>query len=317
MSRSPLHYLEAIIRTGSIAAASKQLFLTQPSLSLYVKRLEEEYEIKIFDRGVQPWKLTPEGKYFIERQQKIDSIERERRKYFDDLKDLKTGDVVIGSTQYRSQTILAPILSEFWKKYPGIKVQVKESTTKGLVGMVSRGEVDCAFIISSLVPKDELDSVHIYDEHVVCCTAEDHPLAIKDSELGPNLPPYKGINFSDCARERFIVMENGQVFHDYFVSLCAKNRITDPNVVLETQSITTIPALIRSGIGIGLLPDTLLTESNIKGIHVFSLNDELPVNRLSLAWSRKHYLSKAVKAFIKTSIEESRKTLPQSSVMYR
>lgn len=99
--------------------------------------------------------------------------------------------------------------------------------------------------------------------------------------------------------------------------MCAKNRITDPNVVLETQSITTIPALIRSGIGIGLLPDTLLTESNIKGIHVFSLNDELPVNRLSLAWSRKHYLSKAVKAFIKTSIEESRKTLPQSSVMYR
>lgn len=67
MSRSPLHYLEAIIRTGSIAAASKQLFLTQPSLSLYVKRLEEEYEIKIFDRGAQPWKLTPEGKYFIER----------------------------------------------------------------------------------------------------------------------------------------------------------------------------------------------------------------------------------------------------------
>ena len=62
MSRSPLHYLEAIIRTGSIAAASKQLFLTQPSLSLYVKRLEEEYEIKIFEKETPAVSSPPEGK---------------------------------------------------------------------------------------------------------------------------------------------------------------------------------------------------------------------------------------------------------------
>ena len=55
MSRSPLHYLEAIIRTGSIAAASKQLFLTQPSLSLYVKRLEEEYDYLTSDEYTKEW----------------------------------------------------------------------------------------------------------------------------------------------------------------------------------------------------------------------------------------------------------------------
>lgn len=60
-----LHHLEAILKTGSIAEASRQYFIAQPSLSQFVKRLEEEHRITIFDRSQSPWVLTPEGRYFL------------------------------------------------------------------------------------------------------------------------------------------------------------------------------------------------------------------------------------------------------------
>ena len=80
-----LHHLEAILKTGSIAEASRQYFIAQPSLSQFVKRLEEEHRITIFDRSQSPWVLTPEGRYFLETERRIDAIRREREQYLEDL----------------------------------------------------------------------------------------------------------------------------------------------------------------------------------------------------------------------------------------
>ena len=115
MANRILKHLEAIIETGSILAASRRLFVSQPSLSQYVKRLEEEYEITIFDRQTSPWTLTQEGRELIEAQRQIDEIERECRQRFADRRALKTGDLRIGSTAYRTATLLNPVLSRFKK----------------------------------------------------------------------------------------------------------------------------------------------------------------------------------------------------------
>lgn len=69
-----LHHLEAIIESGSVIGACRRLFLSQPALSQYIKRLEAEYGIVIFDRSVSPWKLTEEGEHLLETQRKYNSL---------------------------------------------------------------------------------------------------------------------------------------------------------------------------------------------------------------------------------------------------
>ena len=92
-----LHHLEAIIESGSVIGACRRLFLSQPALSQYIKRLEAEYGIVIFDRSVSPWKLTEEGEHLLETQRKIQQLDEECRQFFRDRKGLKSGTVRIGS----------------------------------------------------------------------------------------------------------------------------------------------------------------------------------------------------------------------------
>ena len=132
-----LHHLEAILKTGSIAEASRQYFIAQPSLSQFVKRLEEEHRITIFDRSQSPWVLTPEGRYFLETERRIDAIRREREQYLEDLQGGAAGELLIGSTPYRSETILSRILPEFARRFPKIQLRITEGTTKGIADAVA------------------------------------------------------------------------------------------------------------------------------------------------------------------------------------
>ena len=155
-----LHHLEAIIESGSVIGACRRLFLSQPALSQYIKRLEAEYGIVIFDRSVSPWKLTEEGEHLLETQRKIQQLDEECRQFFRDRKGLKSGTVRIGSTAYRTATILNPILSVYKKQYPNVIVRIEEGTTQEVAEFADNGKVDCSFVISSMVPSS-LESVEI------------------------------------------------------------------------------------------------------------------------------------------------------------
>ena len=145
-----LHHLEAIIESGSVIGACRRLFLSQPALSQYIKRLEAEYGIVIFDRSVSPWKLTEEGEHLLETQRKIQQLDEECRQFFRDRKGLKSGTVRIGSTAYRTATILNPILSVYKKQYPNVIVRIEEGTTQEVAEFADNGKVDCSFVISSI-----------------------------------------------------------------------------------------------------------------------------------------------------------------------
>ena len=112
-------HIEAILESGSIRSASRRLFVSQPSLSQYVKRLEDTLGCPIFDRSKSPWTLTEEGKYFVETERRIDAIEEERKHYYEDRRDVKSGEVVIGSTQNRTVAVLTHILPAFRREAPG------------------------------------------------------------------------------------------------------------------------------------------------------------------------------------------------------
>ena len=133
MRRTALKYIETILETGSITKAAKKLFVSQPSLSQYIRRVEEDNDIELFDRTSQPWVLTEDGQFYMETERKIESIYRQREQFFSDKHMLTSGEVFIGSTQYRSNTVLSKVLPVYRKRYPDIKIHLLEGISSELV----------------------------------------------------------------------------------------------------------------------------------------------------------------------------------------
>lgn len=288
-----LRHLEAILEQGSVLAASRKLCISQPSLSQYVRRLEADYGITIFDRSVTPWALTEEGRHLIEAQKRIEAIDRECRQFFSDRKCLKTGEICIASTAYRTATLLNPVLAEFKRAYPGIMIRIEEGTTLEAALMVESGRADCGIVISSMV-LPSLDFVPIYRERVLLGLPPSHPYA---QAHPPAKDASEEADFKALDGTTFISMKGGQVFHSYYETLCSKFQIDLP-LALETQSILTVPMLISSGLGAALVPSTIAEDCRRRGVALYSTGDILPVNEVSYVWLRGRYQSVAAKAFI-------------------
>lgn len=298
MANRILRHLEAIIETGSVLAASRRLFISQPSLSQYVKRLEEDYGITIFNRMTTPWTLTEEGRQLIEAQRRIEEIERECRQRFEDKRDLKTGEIRIASTAYRTATLLNPVLFHFMKEHPGIVIRIEEGNTAEVMNLIEAGRADCGVAISSMVP-DSLDHIRVYTEEVLLGLPGDHPYVRSHPKPRDR---FDCLRLGDITGTPFIIMKSGQAFHEYFYQICEEEHESFP-VTLEAQSILTVPAMIATGIGAALIPSTIVRECLARDIAIYRPAATLPANDVSIAWKRNRYQSHATKKFIERAIE--------------
>lgn len=299
MTRAPLsRYIEAILETGSISQASKKLYLAQPSLSQFIRRVESTHAIELFDRSSQPWKLTDDGAFFLDVEKRIEALCREREQYFSDKHELMKGQLRIGSTQYRTATVLNRVLPIFRTKYPNIRIQIAEGTSSEIVEFAEKGLVDCSLAVQSLVTKN-LDCKPVEGEHVLLCVPENHPeVRVKKTAKKTRFPV---VSFKEFANDDFIVLKPGQMFHIFFHRLCAQYRV-NPNVAMESHSITTVPTMVAAGLGVALVPSPL-ANLGYKGVRFYETGDDLPVNWLTVAWSSNRYLSKATAAFIHLTSE--------------
>ncbi len=298
MRRTALKYIETILETGSITKAAKKLFVSQPSLSQYIRRVEEDNDIDLFDRTSQPWVLTEDGKFYMETERKIEAIYRQREQFFSDKHMLTSGEIFIGSTQYRSSTVLSKVLPVYRQRYPDIKIHLLEGTSSELVEQAGKGLVDCILALEATVT-DNLVCEPLMTERVLLCA----PISHRPVKTGP-VPPggrFPSVKFSEFVDDDFIVLKAGQMFHKFFTNLCAKYRV-EPNVILEAQSLTSIPALVEAGLGCALVPGPLADTTN-NLVQYYDLGRDHPTAKLTIAWSRSRYLSRPALAFINVAKE--------------
>lgn len=298
MANRILKHLEAILETGSVLAASRRLYVSQPSLSQFVRRVEQDYGITIFDRQTTPWQLTEDGKTLLGAQRQMAEIERECRQRFADCRELKSGEIRIASTAYRTATLLNPVLSVFKQENPDILVRIEEGNTAEVLNIIESGHVDCGVVISSMVP-ESLEHVQVYSESVLIGLPGDHPYVKAHPKPPERFDP---LNLRNIAGTPFIIMKSGQAFHDYFYEICRANDAELP-VTLETQSILTVPALISTGIGAALVPSTIVQDCLARGIAVYSPQPPFHANDVSIAWKKGRYRSHAARRFVARALE--------------
>ena len=152
MNTKQLKYVIVLAREGSFSRAAETLGITQPSLSQYIKKIEKEIGLELFDRTNGNLRLTDAGQVYIEAGQKILALERRMESQFSDLSDNRTGTVIIGASPYRTAGMMPAVAREFRRRYPGMHLTVREATTAELAEGLEQGEFDLAL---TLLPVDE------------------------------------------------------------------------------------------------------------------------------------------------------------------
>ena len=277
-----LEYFQMASRLKNITRAAQRLRVSQPNITVAIKKLETELGILLFDRSQKQLSLTPEGAVFLSR---IDTALRcieDAVLEVNDYKQLQKGTIKIGIPPMMGAYLFPKIFSGFQHLHQGLDVLLFEEGSMSIREKLERDELDFGIvIISNMTPS--LNVLPMSRSQLMVCVSSNSPLAKKQS-----------IASKDIARADLIMMKEGSYLREILQERLKQLKIT-PNVVLESSQIVTIKGLVTHGVGIAFLLDFICDST--EGIAAVPLADPIYVD-IGLAWKRDRYVSKAAQAFI-------------------
>lgn len=298
------HYIRTIYETGSISRAAEKLYISQPSLSQLLKSVEKKVGAPLFDRGSQPLRPTTIGQKYLETAQRIMELDTGFHRYVEDELGCAQGNLVVGSSPFRSTYFLASFLPEFQEQYPGIRLQLAEHTSKRLEEAVLSGDADL-IIATQPVDANAFSFAELYSEEMVLVLPAGHELSKKyrlPQDCRGTLPLLPINLLKDTP---FIQMHSEQKLHQQLLSLCEEAGFT-PKIYLQTRSMETALTLAAAGLGATLLPMTLLRAFQPKTRPCYAALPTRPRRHALVAWRKKSYLSHAARAFIDSLVNYCR-----------
>jgi DNA-binding transcriptional LysR family regulator len=142
MDMRALKYLISVDETGSMTSAARENFVTQPAVSIQLKKLQEDLGTALFDVVGREIRFTPAGRKALEYARRISALEKEMEGEFSGIAGLASGEVSIGTIDAASIYILPAVYSSFRSMYPGIELRVEVSSTMPLIGRMLDGRLD-------------------------------------------------------------------------------------------------------------------------------------------------------------------------------
>lgn len=257
MNTRQLEYIVAVSDTLSFSEAAKRLFVSQPSLSQYVKKVEEEIGNEIFIRTT-PLKLTYQGEIFVRYAKKVLEEEKHFRAAMKDISDNEAGIITVGAGPLNSALILPDIIKDYSEAFPNIEVNVLEYAESDLINALDLGEVD---ILLTVMTPQIADNYII--EEVKC---EQYILAIPE-KLDPNAATYVKsektdtesfpvINIKECKNLPYIMQTSMMPAHSIFENLCRREGFS-PYSKINCKNINTAIHLAMVGLGACFIPSSV------------------------------------------------------------
>ncbi|WP_026755441.1 LysR substrate-binding domain-containing protein [Sediminibacter sp. Hel_I_10] len=254
MTITQLHYVLAIAEHKNFTKAAEKCFVTQPTLSTQIQKLEDELDILIFDRSKKPIELTDVGRKIVHQAKNIVDESDRIQDIVDQQKGFIGGEFKLGIIPTVMPTLLPMFLKTFIKKFPKVKLKIEELTTEEIITRINDGHLDAA-IAATPLQHDIIKERVLYYEPFVGYVPNDHPL----SQLTK-------LDVSDLDLNDILLLEDGHCFRDGVINLCkALNDSHNDNFQLESGSIETLIKLSDEGLGMTLLPY----------LHTMDLNDKM------------------------------------------
>lgn len=292
MTISQLEYVLSVAKYQNFTEAAKHSFVTQPTLSMQIQKLEEELEIQIFNRKKKPIELTDIGKKIVEQAKLIVNESHRMTDIVDQQKGYIGGEFRLGIIPTIIPTLLPMFLKTFIKKYPKVNLIINELTTEEIVRQLSVGNLD-AGIAATPLENPAIKERILYYEPFVGFIPKNHRL-FATKRLDPN----------DLDIAEILLLEDGHCFKNNIINLCnplqyQKTKHFD----LESGSISTLIKLTKEDLGMTLLPylDTLdLGEKDREMVREFE--KPVPAREVSLIYHKSQLKIQLIEA-LKTTID--------------
>ena len=254
--------IETINEEQSFSKAANRLFMPQPSLSVIVKKLEDEIGIPLFDRTTKPIRLTDAGREYLNTANEIDLAERAFENYIDSINQLQNGYLRIGTNQLLSDLVMPEFLSSFMRKWPGIRIETMNADSDALGMMLQEGRLD---LVIDNHPLDSriFDQRELFYENIVLAVPDsfhlDYPEGRMTAQdvLSPVYAEKPPIDLHQLKDVPFILLTKGNETRQLTDILC-RHAGFSPNILLEVDRLTTVFRYTTIGAGISFISDTLL-----------------------------------------------------------
>lgn len=272
MTITQLKYVLVVAEYKNFTKAAEKAFVTQPTLSMQIQKLEEELDVLIFDRSTKPIRLTTAGERIVNQARNIVNEAERIQDIVDQQKGYVGGEFKLGIIPTITPTLLPMFLKTFIKKYPKVHLKIEELNTDEILKKLVEGHLDAA-IAATPLENEKIKERVLYYEPFVGYLNPQHRLYTE-----------KNINIQDLDLNDILLLEDGHCFRDGVINLCkSSGKNTQERFHLESGSFETLIKLANEGLGMTLLPylHTLdIKESEAKNLRYFS--EPSPAREVSL-----------------------------------
>ncbi|MHC5354634.1 LysR family transcriptional regulator [Myroides sp. LJL115] len=272
MTITQLIYAIAVAEHKNFTLAAEKTFVTQPTLSMQIQKLEEELGVLIFDRSIKPIQLTSIGEIIIKQAKTIVSESDRIKDLIDQEKGFVGGVFKLGIIPTVSPTLLPMFLKTFLNKYPKVNLIIEEYTTQEILVKLRNGHLDAAIVATPLQEADMVEKVLYYEPFVGYIPAE----------FKKDLP--NQITPEDLDLENLLLLQEGHCFRDGIINICSTTlEKSSRHFTLESGSFETLINLSKEGLGYTLLPylHTMMLPKEDK-TNLIEFKDPKPAREISL-----------------------------------
>ncbi|TNJ45825.1 hydrogen peroxide-inducible genes activator [Tamlana fucoidanivorans] len=286
MTITQLYYVLAVAENQNFTKAAEKCFVTQPTLSMQIQKLEDQLDVQIFDRSKKPIELTEVGKKIVTQARNIVNESYRIQDIVDQQKGFIGGEFKLGIIPTIMPTLLPMFLKTFIKKHPKVKLKIEELTTEEIITRIKEGHLDAAIAATPLEDENIKERV-LYFEPFVSYIPKGH-----------KLHKNKTIDITELDINDMLLLEDGHCFKDSVLHLCKglKNH-TDDKFQLESGSIETLIKLSNEGLGMTLLPflHTLdINDSEKENLHYFK--EPSPAREVSIIYHKSELKMQIIEA---------------------
>jgi LysR family hydrogen peroxide-inducible transcriptional activator len=243
MTITQLQYVLAVAEHKNFTLAAEKCFVTQPTLSMQIQKIEEELNILIFDRSKKPIQLTDIGRKIVEQAKNIVNEAGKIKDIVEYQKGFIGGEFKLGIIPTVMPTLLPMFLNNFIKKYPKIKLVIEELNTDEIITRLKNGHLDAA-IAATPLEDEKIKEIVLYYEPFVAYIPDNYAISHKNE-----------IEVSDLNLDTILLLQDGHCFRDGILNLCKNHNVASRNSFqLESGSFETLVKLADEGLGTTLLP---------------------------------------------------------------
>lgn len=292
MTLTELRYIVTLSQERHFGRAAEKCFVSQPTLSVAVKKLEGELNIALFERRKSSVSPTPLGEKIIQQAEKILSETRALKELAEAGKDQLSSPLKVGAIFTIGPYLFPHLVPRTYQQAPQMSLFIEESYTAVLRRQLREGELD-AIIIALPFNEPDVITRALYDEPFVVVMPKDHPLA-----------KLKQIDAETLPDQNLLLLGEGHCFRDQVIELCpalSQQKNNHVGSVTQGSSLETLKYMVATGLGITVLPESAVGNLDSNLITTRPFSNPAPYRTVALAWRASFPRGKAIDLLLDTA----------------